>query len=59
MKSDMWFFQESVLLSILLVAGLGIIGLLLREILLMRRQLKIEMGTKSRVKRQPGQAKKN
>jgi uncharacterized membrane protein YciS (DUF1049 family) len=58
MKTDMRLFQESTLLAFLLVAGICIIGILLREIYLMRRQLKIELGTKSRVKHKPGDSKK-
>jgi hypothetical protein len=49
--------EESVLLAILLVAGGCIIGILLREIYLMRKELKIEMGTKSRQQRKPGKRK--
>jgi hypothetical protein len=47
----MQLFQESVLLSFLLVAGVCILGVLLREIFLMKRQLKIELGERSRQKR--------
>jgi uncharacterized membrane protein YciS (DUF1049 family) len=52
----MRLFQESVLLSFLLVAGVCIIGVLLREIFLMRNQLKIELGEKSRQKRHAGKS---
>jgi hypothetical protein len=56
---DMELFQESVLLSFLLVTGACIVGILVREILMMRRQLKIEMGTKSRVRRSGNPLKRN
>jgi hypothetical protein len=59
MQIDMQLFQESILLSFLLVAGLCIIGILLREIYVMRKQLKVEMGTKNRVRRNPGTSKKS
>jgi hypothetical protein len=52
----MRLIQESVLLSFLLVAGVCIIGILLREIFLMRNQLKIELGEKSRHKRPIGKS---
>jgi hypothetical protein len=54
MNIAMRFFQESILLSFLLVSGVCMVGVLVREIFIMRRQLKMEMGTKSRVKRHAG-----
>lgn len=55
MNTEMQLFQESILLSFLLVTGICILGILAREIFILRRQLKIETGIKSRVKRHPGQ----
>ena len=54
----MQFFRESIFLSFLLVTGLCILGVLLKEIFVMRRQLKIEMGTKSRPRRQAVRVRK-
>jgi len=52
----MRLIQESVLLSSLMVAGVCITGILLREIFIMRNQLKIELGEKSRHKRLSGKS---
>ena len=58
MKLTMQFFRESVFLSFLLVTGLCILGVLVKEIYVMRRQLKIEMGARSRERRQPARIRK-
>lgn len=54
----MQIIRESIFLSFLLVTGLCILGVLLKEIFVMRRQLKVEMGIKSRSRRPPLRARK-